>query len=94
MSGYFELVMAPEGSYRVRLTDGRGELMAVSVTFETKAAAVAGIAAAREIAGTGLIVDRTGVEPEPALEGRRTGAGIQPMKSSIGGPPLSRVEGP
>lgn len=57
MSGYFELVDAPDGGYRIRLLDGTGALMAVSVTFPTKRAAVAGVAQAREIAGTGLIRD-------------------------------------
>jgi uncharacterized protein YegP (UPF0339 family) len=66
MAGYFELVDAPEGGYRVRLVDGTGALMAVSVTFPTKRAAAAGVAKAREIAGTGLIRDRShdhGSEP-------------------------------
>jgi len=57
MSGYFELVDAPDGGYRIRLLDSMGTLMAVSVTFPTKRAAVAGVARAREIAGTGLIRD-------------------------------------
>lgn len=59
MAGYFELVDAPDGGYRVRMLDGAGNLMAVSVTFPTKRAAVAGVAQAREIAGTGLIRDRS-----------------------------------
>ena len=59
MSGYFEVVDAPGGGYRLRLLDGAGTLMAVSVTFPTKRAAVAGVARAREIAGTGLIRDRS-----------------------------------
>lgn len=59
MAGYFELVDAPDGGYRIRMMDGAGKLMAVSVTFPTKKAAVAGIAQAREIAGTGLIRDRS-----------------------------------
>ena len=57
MAGHFELVDAPDGGYRVRMLDGSGDLMAISVTFPTKRAAVAGIAMAREIAGTGLITD-------------------------------------
>lgn len=57
MAGHFELVDAPDGGYRVRMLDGSGSLMAISVTFPTKRAAVAGIAMAREIAGTGLIRD-------------------------------------
>lgn len=59
MAGYFEVVDAPDGGYRIRMLDGAGGLMAVSVTFPTKRAAVAGIAQAREIAGTGLIRDRS-----------------------------------
>ena len=59
MAGHFELVDAPDGGYRIRILDGTGSLMAVSVTFPTKKAAVAGVAQAREIAGTGLIRDRS-----------------------------------
>lgn len=59
MAGHFELVDAPDGGYRVRMLDGSGSLMAISVTFPTKGAAVAGVAMAREIAGTGLIRDRS-----------------------------------
>jgi uncharacterized protein YegP (UPF0339 family) len=57
MAGHFELVDAPDGGYRVRMLDGSGSLMAISVTFPTKRAAAAGVAMAREIAGTGLIRD-------------------------------------
>lgn len=59
MAGYFELVDAPDGGYRVRMMDGAGNLMAISVTFPTKRAAAAGIALAREVAGTGLIRDKS-----------------------------------
>jgi uncharacterized protein YegP (UPF0339 family) len=57
MSGYFELVDSADGGYRIRMLDGNGALMAVSVTFPTKKAAAAGVARVREIAGTGLIRD-------------------------------------
>ncbi|MEO5779890.1 MAG: DUF1508 domain-containing protein [Arthrobacter oryzae] len=59
MAGYFELVDASDGGYRIRMVDAAGTLMAVSVRFPTKKAAVAGVAEAREIAGTGLIRDRS-----------------------------------
>ena len=59
MAGHFELVDAPDGGYRIRMLDGAGNLMAISVTFPTKRAAVAGVAMAREIAGTGLIRDKS-----------------------------------
>jgi len=79
MAGYFEVVDVPEGGYRIRMVDGAGRLMAVSITFPTKRAAVAGIAQAREIAGTGLIRDRSGQGQQPealaTFAKRRTGAG-------------------
>jgi uncharacterized protein YegP (UPF0339 family) len=66
MAGYFELVDAPDGGYRVKLIDGTGNLMAISVTFPSKRAAAAGVAKAREIAGTGLIRDlRVSQDSEP-----------------------------
>lgn len=57
MAGHFELVDAPDGGFRVRLLDGSGRLVATTVKYATKQAAVAGISATREIAGTGLIRD-------------------------------------
>lgn len=88
MAGYFELVDAPDGGYRIRMLDGAGSLMAVSVTFPTKRAAVAGIAQAREIAGTGLIRDRSAggqsVMP-PSRVTRRTAGGAGRSTSLAGG---------
>ncbi|MGN7252317.1 YegP family protein [Arthrobacter sp. SAFR-014] len=84
MAGYFELVDAPDGGYRIRLLDGSGALMAVSVTFPTKRAAVAGVAQAREIAGTGLIRDRCKdavKRPAPKRHGKPA---RQAMKSTVG----------
>ena len=67
MAGYFELVDAPDGGFRIRMLDGAGSLMAVSVTFPTKRAAAAWVTQAREIAGTGLIRDRSaGGQAAPA----------------------------
>jgi len=83
MAGYFELVDAPDGGYRIRLLDGTGALMAVSVTFPTKRAAVAGVAQAREIAGTGLIRDlcRDAVKrPAPKRHGKPA---RQALKSTV-----------
>ncbi|MCB5273553.1 hypothetical protein BJG92_01075 [Arthrobacter sp. SO5] len=88
MAGYFELVDAPDGGYRIRILDGAGSLMAVSVTFPTKRAAVAGIAQAREIAGTGLIRDRStgaaAMVQAPRLT-RRTVGGASRGTSVAGG---------
>jgi uncharacterized protein YegP (UPF0339 family) len=90
MAGYFELVDAPDGGYRIRMLDGTGSLMAVSVTFPTKRAAVAGIAQAREIAGTGLNRDRSaGGQAAPASPltrmTRRTAGGAGRGTSLAGG---------
>jgi len=90
MAGYFELVDAPDGGYRIRMLDGAGSLMAISVTFPTKRAAVAGIAQAREIAGTGLIRDRSAggqAAPSGALSrvSRRAAGGAGRGTSLSGG---------
>jgi uncharacterized protein YegP (UPF0339 family) len=57
MAGHFEIIDASDGGFRVRLLDGTGTLVATSVKYPTKQAAVAGISYTREIAGTGLIRD-------------------------------------
>jgi uncharacterized protein YegP (UPF0339 family) len=58
MAGHFEIIDAPDGrGFRVRLLDGTGALVATSMKYPTKRAAVAGISAIREVAGTGLIRD-------------------------------------
>jgi uncharacterized protein YegP (UPF0339 family) len=94
MAGYFELVDAPEGGYRLRMMDGSGQLMAVSVTFPTKKAAVAGVAQAREIAGTGLVKDRTAsgrpatLGPAPRVT-RRTLGGTGRSVAAAGGPAVT-----
>lgn len=90
MAGYFELVDAPDGGYRIRMLDGDGNLMAVSVTFPTKRAAAAGVAQAREIAGTGLIRDRTTDRTPPAERQlpraiRPTAGGTSHSKARTGG---------
>ncbi|MEN3344108.1 MAG: hypothetical protein V7635_684 [Arthrobacter sp.] len=94
MAGYFELEDAPEGGYRIRMLDGAGSLMAVSVTFPTKKAAVAGVAQAREIAGTGLIRDRSSdvqasASGPPPRQARRTlgvtGRGPTVTGATLGG---------
>jgi uncharacterized protein YegP (UPF0339 family) len=59
MAGHFELIDAPDGGFRVRMLDGDGALMAESVTFPSVRAAREGIELAREIAGTGRVVDRS-----------------------------------
>lgn len=59
MSGYFRLVDAHDGAFRIKLISGDGALMAVSAMFPTKQAAVAGVELMREIAGTGPVVDQS-----------------------------------
>ncbi|GAA5199085.1 hypothetical protein GCM10023346_37950 [Arthrobacter gyeryongensis] len=57
MRGTFELFHDEDKHFRFRLTGPDGALMALSRAFPDKAAAVAGITAVREYAGTGLITD-------------------------------------
>jgi uncharacterized protein YegP (UPF0339 family) len=64
MAGLFELFVDAQSQFRFRLLDGRGLVLAVSSGFDDKLAAVAGIYAVRECAGTGLITDL----PDPAPE--------------------------
>ncbi|MEV7647288.1 DUF1508 domain-containing protein [Arthrobacter sp. NPDC089319] len=59
MAGHFEVIDAPDGGFRVRMLDPDGELMAESVTFPSIRAARNGIELAREIAGTGRVIDRS-----------------------------------
>lgn len=84
MAGHFELVDAPDGGYRVRMLDGSGSLMAISVTFPTKRAAVAGVAMAREIAGTGLIRDFSS-NGAGAVIRDRVGPTSSPRDSAVSG---------
>ncbi|MGO4653044.1 DUF1508 domain-containing protein [Arthrobacter sp. 2RAF22] len=58
MAGYFELMDAPDGGYRVALVDSEDYLVAMSVTFPDGSAAAKGIASIREIAGTAMVRDR------------------------------------
>ena len=58
MAGMFELFVDADALYRFHVTAPDGTIMAVSKPFESKSAAVAGIAAVREYAGMGLITDR------------------------------------
>ena len=57
MAGLFELFVDAESHFRFRLKAPDGTVVAVSKAFDDKPAAVAGIAAVRECAGTGLITD-------------------------------------
>jgi uncharacterized protein YegP (UPF0339 family) len=57
MAGTFEVFVDAESHFRFRLKAQDGTEMAVSGAFDSKTAAVAGIAAVRDCAGMGLITD-------------------------------------
>lgn len=59
MSGYFKIVDAHDGGYRIKLMAGDGALVAVSTFYPTKPQAIAGIEQIREIAGTGPVADQS-----------------------------------
>jgi hypothetical protein len=68
--------------------------MAVSVTFPTKRAAVAGVAQAREIAGTGLIRDCCKDAVKRPAQKRHAWPIRQAVKSTAGGGHGSRRAAP
>ncbi|MFJ5956756.1 YegP family protein [Paenarthrobacter sp. NPDC092416] len=57
MAGSFEILKAGQDTFRFRLTDNDGRIVAVSPQFPNLKAVVAGINAVRENAATGFIVD-------------------------------------
>ncbi|MEK0155780.1 YegP family protein [Arthrobacter oryzae] len=64
MAGMFELFADADTSFRFRLTAPDGTVMALSKPFPDKRAAVAGIAAVREYAGTGFVTEIPAPEPQ------------------------------
>jgi len=84
VAGHFELFSNQDGNCLVRLVDGQGEEVAVSVPFTSSAGALAGIDAFREIAATAPIRDHTASayrhrleqhEQAAAHRGRKVGTG-------------------
>lgn len=61
MAGMFELFIDEDACFRFRLTAPDGTVMALSRPFPDKPAAIEGIAAVREYAGTGFVTEL----PEP-----------------------------
>ena len=55
MAGHLELVETPDGGYRILMVDGGDCLMGLSKRFSSVDDAVQGVAALREVAGTGLL---------------------------------------
>ncbi|UZX04493.1 DUF1508 domain-containing protein [Arthrobacter sp. CDRTa11] len=57
MAGRFEIHRVGDESYRLRLTDAEGNIVAVSPNFKHVSALLEGIKAMRENAATGIVVD-------------------------------------
>jgi uncharacterized protein YegP (UPF0339 family) len=57
MAGRFEIHRVGDESYRLRLTDADGNIVAVSPNFKSLNTLVEGINAMRENAATGIVVD-------------------------------------
>ncbi|MGF4044126.1 hypothetical protein [Paenarthrobacter nitroguajacolicus] len=55
MAGHLELVETPDGEFRILMVDGDDVLMGLSKRFASVDEAVEGVAAIREVAGTGLL---------------------------------------
>jgi uncharacterized protein YegP (UPF0339 family) len=64
MAGKFEIHQEDEQSYKFRLVDGDGNVVAVSPRFKTVSGVVEGINAMRENAATGLVVDLRKPQPQ------------------------------
>ena len=64
MAGRFEIHQEDEQSYKFRLVDGNGNVVAVSPRFKTVSGVVEGINAMRENAATGLVVDLRKPQPQ------------------------------
>jgi uncharacterized protein YegP (UPF0339 family) len=64
MAGRFEIHQDDEQSYKFRLVDGDGNVVAVSPRFKTVSGVVEGIKAMRENAATGLVVDLRKPQPQ------------------------------
>jgi uncharacterized protein YegP (UPF0339 family) len=64
MAGRFEIHQEDEQSYKFRLVDGDGNVVAVSPRFKTVSGVVDGINAMRENAATGLVVDLRRPQPQ------------------------------
>lgn len=57
MAGRFEIHRVGDESYRLRLTDAEGNIVAVSPNFKSLNTLLEGINAMRENAATGIVVD-------------------------------------
>jgi uncharacterized protein YegP (UPF0339 family) len=57
MAGRFEIHRVGDESYRLRLTDAEGNIVAVSPNFKSLNTLLEGIKAMRENAATGIVVD-------------------------------------
>jgi uncharacterized protein YegP (UPF0339 family) len=57
MAGRFEIHRVGDESYRLRLTDAEGNIVAVSPNFKSLNTLAEGIKAMRENAATGVVVD-------------------------------------
>lgn len=64
MAGKFEIHQDGDQSYKFRLIDGDGNVVAVSPRFRTVSGVVEGINALRENAATGLVVDLRKPRPQ------------------------------
>jgi hypothetical protein len=57
MAGRFEIHRVGDESYRLRLTDAEGNIVAVSPNFKSLNTLLEGINSMRENAATGIVVD-------------------------------------
>lgn len=89
VAGHLELVETPDGGYRILMVDGGDSLMGLSQRFSSVDEAVDGVAAIREVAGTGLL--RTGTAEryavlmleEPVIDSALAEQGAHPRMKDV-----------
>ena len=88
MAGHLELVETPDGEFRILMVGGDDVLMGLSKQFSTMDEAVEGVAAIREVAGTGLLrpasAERYAVLmlEEPVIDSALAAQGMQAQELS------------
>ena len=66
MPGKFVVKKGPTGKFRFSLLSTNGQVVASSEAYETKRAALSGVASVQKLAAGAAIVDTTGAAAKPA----------------------------
>ena len=73
MPGKFVVKKGPTGKFRFSLVSTNGQVVAQSQAYETKRAAMAGVASVQKLAAGAKVVDTTAAAAAPAKPAREAG---------------------